>query len=77
MASLVLLLEAIMIRCQNHDLLSNKVAKETDYKTNHDVGKQRYQGCKWKSTSKEEDAHTWKIAECCISAYGIENRKGV
>ncbi|WRX08914.1 hypothetical protein QQP08_001401 [Theobroma cacao] len=69
MASLVLLLEALMIfRCQNHDLLSNKIAKETPYNTNHDVGKQGYHGYIWSSMSqmKEEDARTWKIAECCI-----------
>ncbi|TYG44811.1 hypothetical protein ES288_D11G124800v1 [Gossypium darwinii] len=56
MASLILLAKALMIRCQNHDLLSNKVEIED---SNHDV---RHQGCIWMPTGKEEDAHTWKIA---------------
>lgn len=76
MASLVLLLEALMIRCQDdHDLLSSKVAKKTDYNNTdvvnvnvNDVGKPgNYHTFIWSSTNKEEDAHqTWKIPEYCL-----------
>ncbi|OMP12118.1 hypothetical protein COLO4_03462 [Corchorus olitorius] len=71
MASLVLLVEALMMRCQKEDLLSsNKVAKETDSNTNHiDAGKQgqyhMIRSCILGSNI--EDTLTWKtIAECCI-----------
>ncbi|KAK8702296.1 hypothetical protein V6N13_020657 [Hibiscus sabdariffa] len=63
MASLILLLKALMTRCQNFDLLSNKVDEDN---TGHYERNQGFHGCIWKTKCKEleedDDAITWKIA---------------
>ena len=73
MASLVLLLEALM-RCCKNDILPSEEMKEANYDTNHNVGNHRNapigdQHIHYiRSIVKklDEDAHTWKIAEFCI-----------
>ncbi|KAK9035633.1 hypothetical protein V6N11_077667 [Hibiscus sabdariffa] len=63
MASLILLLKALMIRRQNFDLLSNKVEEDN---SGHYERNQGSHGCIWNTKCKEleedDDPITWKIA---------------
>ncbi|KAE8008329.1 hypothetical protein FH972_004850 [Carpinus fangiana] len=76
MASLVLLLGAIMRGCQNDILPCDwTTSSEVNYETNHNVGNHGnarsddYVGSIVRKVDDYEDAHVWKIAESCVWPY--------